>query len=530
MKTESEFDYVIIGAGPAGTQLGYSLEEANRNYIILEGGDKAGTFFEKFPRHRQLISINKAYTGYDDPEVNMRWDWNSLITETHESLFKEYTKEYFPGADHFVTYLNDFAERYALNIQYNTRVVQVSKDETFRIVDQDGNIYRAKRVIVATGAFKPYLPPIPGIDLAELYTEVSVDPQDFINQRVLILGKGNSGFETADNLVGTASVIHIASPHSLKLAWQTHFVGHLRAVNNNFLDTYQLKSQNAVIDANVDEIRRKDGKYVVSFSYAHANGEREDIVYDRIIVCTGFRFDDSIFDDSCRPELVINNRFPNQTSAWESTNIEDLYFAGALMQMRDYKKCTSAFIHGFRYNVLALSRILNEKYHGASWPQTTFSATVDDVTNTIIQRINKTSALWQVFGFLGDVLVIPTLDKPSDGQAHFYEEVPVDYLRDIELGQQDHYYILTLEYGPNHDAADPFNVTRVERHDADNAELSNFLHPVIRRYSGSELVAEHHIIEDLESEWVEAEHIEPLRAFFAAQLEDVVQAQELVYA
>jgi hypothetical protein len=43
----------------------------------------------------------------------------------------------------------------------------------------------------------------------------------------------------------TAAVIHVAGPHSIRMAWRTHYVGHLRAVNNNFLDTYQLKSQNA---------------------------------------------------------------------------------------------------------------------------------------------------------------------------------------------------------------------------------------------------------------------------------------------
>jgi cation diffusion facilitator CzcD-associated flavoprotein CzcO len=52
-------------------------------------------------------------------------------------------------------------------------------------------------VIVATGVSKPYLPDIPGIELAERY-DTSVDPRDFVDQRVLIIGKGNSAFETAD--------------------------------------------------------------------------------------------------------------------------------------------------------------------------------------------------------------------------------------------------------------------------------------------------------------------------------------------
>jgi len=35
MTIKSEYDYVIIGAGPAGLQLGYFLHKANRRYLIL---------------------------------------------------------------------------------------------------------------------------------------------------------------------------------------------------------------------------------------------------------------------------------------------------------------------------------------------------------------------------------------------------------------------------------------------------------------------------------------------------------------
>ena len=68
---------------------------------------------------------------------------------------------------------------------------------------------------------------------------------------------------TADNLTGSTALIHIVSPEPVKFAWKTHYVGDLRAVNNNFLDTYQLKSQNAVLDANIVNIKRNnDGKRI----------------------------------------------------------------------------------------------------------------------------------------------------------------------------------------------------------------------------------------------------------------------------
>ena len=36
-------DYIIVGAGPAGLQMGYFLGKANRDYLILEGSNSAGS-------------------------------------------------------------------------------------------------------------------------------------------------------------------------------------------------------------------------------------------------------------------------------------------------------------------------------------------------------------------------------------------------------------------------------------------------------------------------------------------------------
>lgn len=522
-------DYLIIGAGPAGLQLGYFLQQAGRDYLILEAGAGPGTFFERFPRHRQLISINKVYTGYDDPEINLRWDWNSLLCDDAALLFKNYSRAYFPPAGELVRYLADFAARYALRVKTETRATRIEKNGLFHVHDQHGNLYLAPRLIVAAGVTQPYLPPVPGLELAEPYTTMPTDPADFINQRVLIIGKGNSAFETAENLIGTAAVLHLASPHPLKLAWQTHFVGNVRAVNNNLLDTYQLKSQNAVLDATIEAIeRRADGRFAVTVQYAHAHGEREELLYDRVLACTGFRFDAELFDATCRPALTIDERFPQQTSEWESVNVKDLYFAGTLMQMRDYRQTTSGFIHGFRYNVRALQRIFDAKYEDQPWPARTIAATAESLREVVLARLNRSSALWQQFGFLCDAVIL----NPDGATADYYEEVPTDYLRDGAFGQPADCYTVTLEYGANHRSHDPFNVTRVARGDTARAEESNFLHPIIRRYAHGALVSEHHIIEDLAAEWVEPEHVEPLTAYFAQQLNarwfDVAATRPLV--
>src|SRR5580692_8704058 len=85
-------DYLIIGAGPAGLQLAAELGEAGHDYLVLESGTAPGTFFTRFPRHRQLISINKPHTGTTDPELNLRMDWNSILSSDPDLTFTRYSE------------------------------------------------------------------------------------------------------------------------------------------------------------------------------------------------------------------------------------------------------------------------------------------------------------------------------------------------------------------------------------------------------------------------------------------------------
>ncbi len=508
MKTN--FDYLIIGAGPAGLQLGYFLEKNKRDYLIIERGDHPGNFFSQYPRHRTLISINKVYTGTDNPERNLRWDWNSLLSDSKDLLFKNYSKRYFPPADVILSYLDDFARHYNINIKYNTTVANVSKkDGVFVLTDSDGNEYTGKRLIVATGVPKEYSPGIPGIELCETYTHHSLTPEDYINKRVMIVGKGNSAFETADHLSETAAVIHICSPESIEFAWQSHYVGHLRAVNNNFLDTYQLKSQNAVIDATIQKIEKNNGKYQAHIEYSHAKGQSAVVEYDHIIFCTGFMFDASIFDDSCQPATAMMGKLPTQTNEWESVNIPDLYFAGTLMAACDFHKTMSGFIHGFRHNIESLVHVLEQKYHDSPWPVEQIEKNPQSVIDKIINRVTTSAAMFLQPGFLGDVLLV----SDAQGTVDYYPDIRMDYIPESDFSNNNHYYTVSLEYG--HFGGDPFNVDRDP--DPDKGNEAPYLHPIIRRYKQGMLVTEYHINDDLENAWYKEIYTLPALAFFETQ-------------
>src|SRR5687767_1593596 len=97
-------EYAVIGAGPAGLQAAYFLKQAGRDYVVLEAGETAGTFYRTFPRHQRMISINKPHTGLADAEKAFRYDWNSLLSDDPALKFTRYTKRYFPDSPDYVRY------------------------------------------------------------------------------------------------------------------------------------------------------------------------------------------------------------------------------------------------------------------------------------------------------------------------------------------------------------------------------------------------------------------------------------------
>jgi thioredoxin reductase len=523
---------LILGAGPGGLQLAYFLQKSGSDYLVLEEAEGVGDFFRRMPRGRKLISFNKRNSIYEDPEVRLRWDWNSLLTDDYGQPFREVSKALYPDADDLVRYLEAFAEAGQLAIRTKTRVARVARtdDGGFELTDTAGNRFRCRVLVVATGFSRPYVPDIPGISLCEDYETVSQDPDDFEGQRVLILGKGNSALETADVMLDTAALIHVASPTPVRLAWQTRHPGDLRAHHTRLMDMYQLKTLNGALDCHVQDIRREDdGRFVVTVDYVHADGEVEELVYDRVIRCTGFRVDRSIYADDCLPDTVHDGRLPAIKGLWESANVPDLFFAGTLMQGLDFKRSSSAFIDGFRYNVRTLHRHLLERYEGKSAPVIRLAASAEALRRHVIERACRTSALWTQFGYLCDLILV----DPESGEATVQEELPVHHVEGL-VADHDHAYTLTFEWGPWD--GDVFQIERHPRHDT--AHTNVFLHPIVRRWRRGELVAEHHVLEDLFGTYAAAgergavrrrsgrdmetyhreEHEQPMEAFFAAQL------------
>ncbi|MFC4062554.1 NAD(P)-binding domain-containing protein [Planomonospora corallina] len=502
--------YLIVGAGPGGLQLSYFLQRAGADYLTLEREASPGAFFGRYPRHRRLISLNKVHTGAKDPEIALRWDWNSLLND-EGLLFPRYSQEYFPHADDLVRYLADFRREHDLRVRFSTPVDRVERTDGHFVVHSGDQVFRAECLIMATGWGGPHVPEIPGIEHAVGYEDMPVDGAEFADQRVLIIGKGNSAFETAQAMLGHAAVIHLASPSPVRLAWTSKHPGHVRGQYGALLDSYWFKTLHGVLECQVDRIWREGDEFRAAITYTLADGEQAVLEYDTVLRCTGFTMDTSVFDESCRPRLAPNGRMPAIRPDFQSANVDGLYFAGTLMQARDFKRASSAFIDGFRYNLRTLATLLAERYDGVPLEVRTLPADSDRLTGAMLERVNHSSALWTQFEYLCDVYVVDA----AAGHVRHYTDLPEDYAVERFSGEAL-YFTVTLRWGrEKYD-----DVFAIQRHPTpERAHESAFLHPVVRAWRHSEQVAEQHLLEDLLAQWRDpVRHVRPLRAFLAALL------------
>jgi thioredoxin reductase len=273
----SEAEVCIVGAGPAGLQLGHLFDHADNrpSFVILERAASAGSYFQVYPRHRKLISINKRSTGRErvtpgGRDYNLRHDWHSLLTSESlssarqdELLFNQ-SRAFFPPADSLVAYLQKFASvggrnGTSLPIEFNSEVELVIHKErggyilkVRDVVSGDTRTLLCTTVVMASGLSESPLighhmtEEERGADLLSSYGTFDTNSSLYFNQSVGILGCGNSAFETWASISEEAAYVHVHCPSELRFAYASHYVGDLRSVNLLGMDNYLLKSQDFV--------------------------------------------------------------------------------------------------------------------------------------------------------------------------------------------------------------------------------------------------------------------------------------------
>ena len=524
------YDNIIIGAGPAGLQLAYILQKNNLNYIMLEKEQSCASFFDKFPHTKTLISINKPNTGNDNPEYNMRHDWNTLLNDEGH-MFKDYSQKFYPNSTDLVNYMNDFNKKNKFNIEFGKNVLKINKNKEFYTIITDNNeilnkttsntmfdnkhshckTYKCKKLFIATGMSKPNIPKqfdnnnrnfLHYGEYEKDYFMKQENLDNFKGKRLLLFGGGNSSYELANHLVSYAgSILILGSYQDYSIV--SHYAGNLRSIYYPFLDTFYLKSLNAidVVDANIKNkimIKEVTKNNILTSNNNNNNNlksnpdnnkltsnknnndnltsnqnnnnnlistqnnnnnltkqfelsidgqglyyKNKNINYfDNVILCSGWKFDNYIFNFPI--DLTINDKYPKITCGYESTNNDNLYFIGSITHSLDYKKSSGGFIHGFRYTIKMMTSIIFDL------PFVKFNFRFDgtmkcykELANHISYRINNSSSLYQMFGLMCDLFYFDETTK----NIVYVQDLSILYVLEKYNHTTTKFCLIQLAYG-----------------------------------------------------------------------------------
>jgi thioredoxin reductase len=494
-----DIETIIVGAGAAGLQMGYFLQKEGRPYCILERAPAAASFYEQFPHSGKLLSINKVNTGVESYDTNLRYDWHSLLNDEQFS-FKTYSREYYPAKEDFVQYMNDFAKRFKLRIQYNHTVKTISKesDGTYRLeVDVSGGssggsstvTATCKKLILATGLSKPNLPK--WLDQTKVrpkhYAEYPKDffrkresLEQFRNKSVLIVGNGNAGYELAKLLAPWASHTRIYGRRSKPWAAATHYPGDLRANYLSIVDDCSFSNLQA-IDTTLEGtlcLEQLDAKepytaYTICSSTCHTKHMlASKHTFDRVIFATGWTFDTSPFQFTV--PTLHDGMFPLVNSEFEVVGHPNLFCIGKLMHGFDYKESAGGFLHGYRHLIEYMASVQYKKKLSITIFKQGHEK-VNEVANQIMVKLNMTSALFNLHGYMSDIFYY---DATKQDYVYFHN-IPMNCLRKIiQAAPNTVVFQLTLQYGhPHKETLDELGkVNQTSKEPA----LANLLHPVVR--------------------------------------------------
>lgn len=175
-------DVLIIGAGPAGINAAYALEQAGIEYRIIERTQQlAPTWNSLYPSLR--LNTSRFFSELPGRRFPLRWGIH-------------------PTAKQYYRYLTDWAAEQQFAIEYGIEVHRVApcEDGSWQVETSTG-AERYRAVIPATGVFdNPQLPDIDGMDSFAgdiMHSRDFRHPDQIRGKRTLVVGTGPSGADIA---------------------------------------------------------------------------------------------------------------------------------------------------------------------------------------------------------------------------------------------------------------------------------------------------------------------------------------------
>ncbi len=405
-----DYPVLVIGSGPGGLQLSYSLGRLGVPHAVISADPAPGGMFRRWPFFQRLLSWTKPFAPYErGTRYYERYDWNSLIPDGDryraiQPGLMDGTS-YFPARAEMEQNLATFARETGVRVRYDCRWTATSRDgDGFKIQTTHGD-YRARILVFAFGIAEPYKPDIPGMQDVAHYASTR-PAETYAGKRIFIIGKEVSAFELANGLLPWARQIVLASPRPTQLSVVTNSLVGVRARYVQPYEDHILGGGVIIMNASIDEIARAPQGWRIRTTRSDGGGA---VVFDAddVIATTGFQ---TPLGDLAQLGVVTSGRerIPSQTPLFESISVPNIYFAGtATRGAPGLKKhglpSSSGAVHGHRYNARILARHIATTHFGVDLERPTVKR--DDVLGYVLSEASHAPELWHQKSYLARSLL-----------------------------------------------------------------------------------------------------------------------------
>ena len=247
---KNKLDVVIVGAGPAGFTSALEALKSELRYVTIEQEELGGTVAH-FPRHK-LVMTQPA-----------------ILPIVGKVKFTEVRKEAL------IAFWSEIAMQTKVDISYNERVDSIvpAPNGGFTVTTSK-NTYDTRAVLLSIGRRgTPRKLGVPGEEMDKVVYRV-IDPAQYSNQHVLVVGGGDSALEAATSIAAEDGT-------TVALSYRSAAFSRAKPKNRQLVEEMEAKGRLRVLfSSNVKLIR--DGVVEI------AVGDKvESIANDAVIVSAG---------------------------------------------------------------------------------------------------------------------------------------------------------------------------------------------------------------------------------------------------
>mgnify|MGYP006277522721 CR=1 FL=1 len=245
---QAEYDLIIVGAGPAGIAASLTARKLKLKSLTLDQESLGGTVYT-FPRAKVVMTS----------AMDLPLHGKVKLTETTKPELLELWKE--------VLSKNEIQMSEGVKIE---RIVP--ENGHFKLIDQEGVEYFARRVLLAIGRRgSPRKLNVPGENSQKVAYRL-LEPELIKDKKVVVVGGGDSAIESA---------LLLAGQNDVTLSYRKDAFSRLKPKNKNKIEeAMQENSLKVIFNSNLKAIKEKEVEIEIE-------GETEIIENDLVYIFAG---------------------------------------------------------------------------------------------------------------------------------------------------------------------------------------------------------------------------------------------------